>query len=228
MHYLEWGSEGPSVILLHGMSDNARTWEKIAPYLAADLHVVAPDRRGSGESDKPAEGDDFQTLVDDISSLAESLKLGPLIVVGHSFGAEIALNFAAQKPALTRAVVLVDGGFWPKRPAGSEPPASVIEKTSRGHDPEVLYPAVAAPVLLVFARGSGPGEDVIAKLKEQGIDFFEEVNKKRNQALELARRNLRRMRVVSIEKTGHWIQVDQPRALAEAIRTFIAGGEPRR
>ena len=158
----------------------------------------------------------------------DHLNLGSVIVVGHSFGAEIALNFAARKPALTRSVVLVDGGFWPKQPAGSEPPGSAIEKTSRGHDPAALYPAVAAPVLLVFARGSGPGAEVIAKLKEQGIDFFEEVNKKRNRVLDTARRFLRRMQVASIEKTGHWIQIDQPQALADAIRAFIAESLSRR
>jgi pimeloyl-ACP methyl ester carboxylesterase len=222
IHYLEWGSKGPTIILLHGMNDDAGIWKKLAPILASDYHIVAPDRRGSGDSDKPVEGYDFQTLINDIALLAEQLKLAPVTVIGHSFGAEVALNLAAQKPGLIRSVVLVEGGFWPKRAAALEPPALPIEKTSSDYDPETLYSKVNSPVLLVVARGAGPGAEAIAELKKQGIDYFEEVKKSQQRVKDAAENKLRKGQITYIENTSHWIQKDQPQSLAQAIKRYLA------
>jgi pimeloyl-ACP methyl ester carboxylesterase len=222
IHYLEWGSKGPALILLHGMNDDAQIWKKMGPLLASGYHVIAPDRRGAGDSDKPKDGYDYKTLVNDVALLARSLKLKRVTVVGHSFGAEIALNMAVQEPELVRSVVLVDGGFWPKRQAGSETPSSPIELTSRDYDPEALYPDVTVPILLIVARGSGPGAEVLAELKKQGIDFFEEVKKAELGVKELADRKLRHAQIKFIGNTSHWIQKDQPQLLAQTIEQFLA------
>jgi pimeloyl-ACP methyl ester carboxylesterase len=221
IHYLEWGHMGPAVILLHGMNDNAQVWNQIAPVLASNCQVVAPDRRGAGDSDKPKEGYDFGTLVSDVTILAEKLKLSRVTLVGHSFGAEVALNIAAQRPQLIHSVIMVDGGFWPKRAADFATSSSAIEKTSSGYNPELLYPIISCPVLLVLAHGSGPGEQALAELKNKGIDYLEEVRKAEQGVKELADRKLRNSQIVAIENSGHWIQKDQPHALAKAIEQFL-------
>jgi pimeloyl-ACP methyl ester carboxylesterase len=235
IHYLEWGRSGPPVILLHGLYDDARTWEAIAPLLASDYHIVAPDRRGAGSSDKPKEGYDSQTLVSDLILLIRNLKLGPATLVGHSAGAQIALMMAAQRPEMIHSVVLVDGGFWPKRvdgpPAASSAPCNeapdecarmaALEKASREYDPETLYPRVTSPVLLVLARQASPGADELAEYKRQGIDYLEMAKKAEQHAKEVADRKLRRGQITFIENTRHWIQVDQPQSLAQAIKQFL-------
>jgi pimeloyl-ACP methyl ester carboxylesterase len=221
IHYLEWGHMGPAVILLHGMNDNAQVWSQIAPMLASNCRVVAPDRRGAGDSDKPKEGYNFETLVSDVAILTESVNLSRVTLVGHSFGAEVALNVAAQRPHLVQSVIMVDGGFWPKRHVDPATSSSAIEKTSNGYNPELLYPIISCPVLLVLAHGSGPGEKALAELKKKGIDYLQEVKKAEQGVMELAERKLRNSQIVAIENSGHWIQKDQPQALAKAIEQFL-------
>jgi pimeloyl-ACP methyl ester carboxylesterase len=239
IHYLEWGHGGLPVILLHGLYDDARVWEAMAPLLATGRHVVAPDRRGSGGSDKPKEGYDSQTLINDLSVLIRNLKLGPVTLVGHSAGAEIALLMAAQRPEMIHSVIMIDGGFWPKRvdgpAAASSAPCdkapdecarvSALEKTSREYDTEMIYPRVTSPVLLVLARQARPGEQEMAEYKRQGIDYLGQLRKGEQHAREVADRKIHRGRMVIIENTSHWIQVDQPKALAQTIKQFLSNLE---
>jgi pimeloyl-ACP methyl ester carboxylesterase len=189
--------------------------------LASDYHVFALDRRGSGDSDKPSEGYDFKLLIRDVVLFARNLELDPVILVGHSFGAEVALMTAAEEPNLIRSVVLVDGGFRPKTEDDKHTPASEIEKASREYNPETVYPRVTSPVLLVFARDRAPDAEIVAALKKKGIDYLEETRKAGQRARELADRKLRHKEIKVIENTSHWVQVDQPRALEQAIRQFL-------
>jgi pimeloyl-ACP methyl ester carboxylesterase len=223
IHYLEWGRSGPHIVLLHGMNSDASVWRDLAPILASDYHVIAPDRRGAGKSDKPVEGYNFPALVNDVALFCENLKLKQVIVIGHSFGAQLALMTSAMKPKLVSSVVLIDGGFWPRRSApGNATPTSEIEKTSRDYDPETIYPQISVPVLMVLARGSGPDATVLAQLKEKGIDYFEEVRKSEQGAKDLANRKLSRGEMTIVENTSHNIQMDQPWKLADAIKRFLS------
>jgi pimeloyl-ACP methyl ester carboxylesterase len=239
IHYLEWGSNGSSIVLLHGLFDDAGVWKSMAPRLAADYHLVAPDRRGTGGSDTPKAGYDAQSLLSDLAALIQNLKLGPVALVGHSAGAEIALRMAARQPELIRSVIMVDGGFWPKKNVGPETtPATpcsdpdecarwlALENASRAYDPEALYPRVSSPALLVVARQAKPGADLLAEYQKRGINYLEQLKKAEQNAKEVADLKLRRGRMIVIENTSHWIQKDRPEALALAIKSFLT--EPGR
>ena len=57
LHYLEWGDAAkPALILIHGISRHAHTFDHIAPDFARDYHVVAYDMRGHGDSGWSPEG----------------------------------------------------------------------------------------------------------------------------------------------------------------------------
>ncbi len=102
-------------LLLHGLASNARFWELVAPFLAQAGHPVwAPDLRGHGQSDKPDTGYDFPTLTSDIDSLVGRLGLHRPLLAGHSWGAMVALEFAAHSTSSSRspkALALIDGGI---------------------------------------------------------------------------------------------------------------------
>ena len=91
----------------------------MAPLLSAAGHVVAFDQRGHGESEKPAAGYDLPTMVGDLRGALAALGLEDAVVVGHSWGATVALAYAAQPE--TPGVVLVDGGLadWQGQPGAS-------------------------------------------------------------------------------------------------------------
>jgi pimeloyl-ACP methyl ester carboxylesterase len=112
MHARDWGGDGPPVLLLHGLASNARIWDLAAPLLAERARVAALDQRGHGETDKPDEGYDYDAFARDVSAAIESLGFERPVVVGHSWGAAVALDYAARRPDGVRGAVLVDGGVF--------------------------------------------------------------------------------------------------------------------
>jgi pimeloyl-ACP methyl ester carboxylesterase len=107
LHYLMAG-HGPAVILLHGYTQTSRMWKPIIPLLAAKFTVIAPDLPGIGDSDIPKDGLDMKTAAIRIHALAKSLGVGKARVVGHDIGLMVAYAYAAQFPAETEKLVVLD------------------------------------------------------------------------------------------------------------------------
>jgi pimeloyl-ACP methyl ester carboxylesterase len=108
--YVDYGGEGPGLLLLHGLMGRATTWEATAAWLTPHYHVVALDQRGHGLSDKPDEAYARADYVGDAAAAIETLRLGPAVVMGHSMGGLNAWMLAAQRPELVRAIVIEDMG----------------------------------------------------------------------------------------------------------------------
>jgi pimeloyl-ACP methyl ester carboxylesterase len=112
LHARDWGGSGQAVVLLHGLASNARIWDGVAPRLAgAGLRVVALDQRGHGASDQPGSGYDFASVGRDLSSALAALGIERPVLAGHSWGANVALQFAADRPGALAGLALVDGGL---------------------------------------------------------------------------------------------------------------------
>lgn len=113
VHYRDWSGDGPPVVLLHGLASSCRIFDLCAPLLARDHRVVAYDQRGHGYSVKPDSGYDVETLIADGAGVLRALGIAPpFTVVGHSWGATVALEWAVRHPVDVRAAVLVDGAVW--------------------------------------------------------------------------------------------------------------------
>lgn len=106
---LEYGERGlPGglpVLCLHGITDNWRSFEPVLPWLPEHWHTIAVSQRGHGGSDKPDAGYGTRHFAGDAAALIETLGLPPVVVVGHSMGAAIALRLAIDRPDLVRGVV---------------------------------------------------------------------------------------------------------------------------
>jgi pimeloyl-ACP methyl ester carboxylesterase len=121
IHFLDWGgpAEGeptgsPGVLLIHGLSSTAWSWVSVARRLRGARRTVALDLRGHGLSDAPTAGYDPETLAEDALAVADGSGLsasGPLVIVGHGFGAIVAAWTAARLGAACAGLVLVDGGW---------------------------------------------------------------------------------------------------------------------
>jgi pimeloyl-ACP methyl ester carboxylesterase len=107
LHYLTAG-HGPAVILLHGYTQTSRMWRPIIPLLAKKFTVIAPDLPGIGDSGIPADGIDMKTSAIRIHLLAKSLGIEKARVVGHDIGLMVAYAYAAQFPAETEKLVVMD------------------------------------------------------------------------------------------------------------------------
>jgi len=111
-HYTEWGdAAAPPLVMLHGITGHARTWDDEARLLAARYRVLALDQRGHGDSDPPPDADySDAALLSDLEAFAQALGLGRLTLVALSLGGRVAMNYAGRHPAAVGRLVIVDIG----------------------------------------------------------------------------------------------------------------------
>jgi pimeloyl-ACP methyl ester carboxylesterase len=111
LRYLDWGNDGaPLLLLVHGLCEHARSWDRTARALCQDMHVVAPDLRGHGESAWSPDGSyliSYYLL--DIANLAASLPHERMSVVAHSLGGNIMARFTAAFPERVAKLALIEG-----------------------------------------------------------------------------------------------------------------------
>ncbi len=107
LHYLAAGTGDP-VILLHGYAQTSHMWRPLMAELAKTHSVIAPDLRGFGRSDKPAQGYTKKALAQDIHGLAASLGLRRVKLAGHDIGLMVAYAYAAQFPDEIERIALLD------------------------------------------------------------------------------------------------------------------------
>jgi pimeloyl-ACP methyl ester carboxylesterase len=107
--------DGPAFVLHHGLASSQHIWDLMVPRLARAATVVTFDARGHGESSKPSSGYGFDHTVADAVAVLKATRRKRPILVGHSWGAMVALEVAARKPSAVSGVVLVDGGVGTMR-----------------------------------------------------------------------------------------------------------------
>ena len=107
IRYLAAG-EGPPLILLHGVGDNALDWTWVMPALARTHRVHAPDLPGSGRSAKP-EGDDYSPAYFGrfLNGFLDALGIERAVVVGNSLGGLVGLRLALANPERVAALGLL-------------------------------------------------------------------------------------------------------------------------
>jgi len=134
MHIAEAGT-GPLVLLCHGFPESWYSWRHQLHALAeAGYHVVAPDMRGYGQTDRPAAIDQYTLfhLAGDMVGLLDALGEQTAVIVGHDWGAPVAWTAALLRPDRFRAVA---GLSVPYMPRGAARPTSVMPQT----DDAVFY-----------------------------------------------------------------------------------------
>lgn len=111
LFYRSWrnDTQGPVLVLLHGLASNSSRWRELAQSLVAEHHmkVFAPDLRGHGHSvhrGRLRRSD----WIEDLSALLEREGCHSAVIGGHCLGANLALRFAIERPEQTAGAVLVE------------------------------------------------------------------------------------------------------------------------
>jgi pimeloyl-ACP methyl ester carboxylesterase len=175
-NYIDAGSGNP-VILIHGSISDYREWSKQIPSLSQHYHVIAYSRRYHPPN--PPSGSDADASlgrqVNDLFAIIKALGIGPVSIIGHSYGGAVALGFILQHPELVERLVLVE-------PAVS----SVIGKTAENDAVVKESQAVRAQMKEVFASGD---RELIVKTYADHVapgDFEKATREERKMLLENA------------------------------------------
>jgi pimeloyl-ACP methyl ester carboxylesterase len=150
LYYYAAGTRGAGepVLLLHGFPASSYLWSDVVPRLPAGHRVIVPDLLGFGRSEPPQPGqlDNDLTISGHArrgAQLLDVLNVGQACIVGHGFGAAVALDIAVRHPHRVTRVCLINAvtpASWPSRDA------------MMAHAVSVLAPVLPQGLPLWFAR----------------------------------------------------------------------------
>jgi proline iminopeptidase len=259
LHYRLYGQGKPLLVLAGGPGFDCDYMEPVARELAASHLAILVELRGTGRS-RPADINrqtvNLRLYLADLEALREGLKVDRWIMLGHSAGANLAMNYALAFPARVEALVLVDSG-----PVQQSAVGAIMDNVFLRLTPEGAAAAHRAPSFQTFLPGYFYGREAAAKMvgtfradsyhddvgqalaadeMAPGMDLRPALRRLVIPALVVAGRQdpidpgmqyeihlaLRNSRLVLLDRCGHFSWLEQPAALYAAIREFL-GENPR-
>jgi non-heme chloroperoxidase len=157
--YVEAGS-GPPVVLVHGSMFDYREWSKQIKPLARHYRVIAYSRRYHWPNAVPTANADasLEVQVEDLAAIIKTLKIGPVHLIGHSYGGAVALQLALRHSELVRTLVLVEPGVAGVLTDGPEDEAARKEgQAGRAEMTEVFASGNAERIMRTYATRVAPG-----------------------------------------------------------------------
>ena len=113
-HFRDWPSKrlnAPSLVLLHGFTGHARSWDAFAEAMTVDYRVLALDQRGHGETGwAAADRYGIDEMINDLESFVQALDLRDFTLIGLSMGGLVTMEYAGRCPKALAACVIVDIG----------------------------------------------------------------------------------------------------------------------
>ena len=111
LNYLDWGGDGPVLVMIHGIGDDPHIFDDLASLLRDRFRIIAYARRGHGLSDAPLGPYDAATLTEDFRQLVDHLGVQRMSVLGWSMGGNEGTTFAGQYPERVDKLIYLDGGY---------------------------------------------------------------------------------------------------------------------
>jgi pimeloyl-ACP methyl ester carboxylesterase len=246
---------GPPLLLLHGGLSDGRSWAPQLDSLAREYDVIAWDAPGCGGSSDPTTDLRLADYATAAAELVHALDVGPVHLVGHSFGAGLALDVCARHPSLVGSLVL-SGAYAGWR--GSLPPEEVESRLRRGfadlaQPPETwvdgylagffsraapartvaavrammldVRPAGARSMMTAFADADL--RDVLSTIAVPTLLIYgaEDVRAPRDVA-EALHANIPDSRLVFIATAGHDVNLEAPAEYDAAVLAFLRAPAP--
>jgi pimeloyl-ACP methyl ester carboxylesterase len=234
------GGTGRGIVFLHSLAGHMGQWTAQLEHVRTSRRGVALDLRGHGRSEPPSDGEyRIQSQVPDVDAAVDALGLDRFAVVGHSFGAGVALEYAAARPArVTRLVVadpIGDGTQTPEeeiRPFLEALDSPAYTETIEGYWSSIAGSDGAVLERLLADLRATPRESVV-----HGLHAVMAYDPKPA----LARLRAPTLAVITppndfpysmhkvppglphrvIEGTGHWLQIERPAEFNRILDQFL-------
>ncbi|WP_329110628.1 alpha/beta hydrolase [Micromonospora sp. NBC_01699] len=252
--YTDHPAEHPSggalpAVLLHGWLGSSRTWDLQLPALRRHRRTIAVDLRGHGRSPAPDSTYSLDELAGDVERLLAELDPGPVILVGHSYGASLATVVAVHQPAAVHALVLIspdyagDPGARPSRewlerlasPAGEALTRTTLAGLEGPHTPPELRERhwreaarvpgfVRARMLRAHMEATDgmrfrPGSDAWLTRRRQPVLALHR-DRARAEVEEQLRQH-RASRVICLPEAGHWLHHERPDLWKQVVQPWL-------
>lgn len=121
--------QGPTLVLIHGFSDNLTMWYNQVPVFSKTSRVLIYDVRGHGETDTPDTEVSMDLLAEDLKALLDALEIEKCCVLGYSMGGRIGLSFALKYPEHTAGLVFANSAVTgPDRQPSPEELKAMMER----------------------------------------------------------------------------------------------------
>ena len=178
LQFWDWGRNGkPSLLLVHGGLDHARSWDWVARALREHFHVYAMDLRGHGNSAwAPGALYTIGEHVLDLSALADVINAFPIHIVGHSLGGAVTLVYSGIYPGRVRKAVSIEGWGLPASHRIHRPPSERMRNWIEGirqterREPH-SYPSIEAAVARMKEANPHLSDEVARHLTLHGTNW---------------------------------------------------------
>jgi proline iminopeptidase len=255
LHYRVYGGGAPVLVLSGGPGFDCDYLEPVARELSSSHSAILVELRGTGRSRPPAIGRETVNLklhLADLEALRQSLRIDRWILLGHSAGANLAMNYAVAFPGRVAALVLADSGPVRQALVGAvadnmflrlspEQSAAARSRPSfRTMLPGYFYDGEKAKAMIAEFHPDWYHDDVgqllAADEMAPGMDLRPALQRLSVPALVVAGRQdpmdpamqyeihlaLRKSRLELLDRCGHFAWLEQPEAFYAAIRSFLA------
>lgn len=235
MHLRCVGSGSTTVLLIAGWGDGRDRWGAVELAVSEGARVCSYSRLGTGTSDSPSSTQTFHTQAADLHALLEEAgEPGPYVVLGHSFGGAEAVTFAATYADEVSGLLLLDASptTWPATVCSVEAYAALCAVM---HDPALdpqrldVFPAFD-DVATITSVGDLPMTVITAAHRTDPalpaseltrLDTVWAAGTQRWASLSSA------STTVTVEDTGHDIQLDHPKLVGDELLKLLPPGRPR-
>ncbi|MFD8495775.1 alpha/beta fold hydrolase [Amycolatopsis sp. NPDC059657] len=232
MHVRQDGqAEGSAVVLLHGFGSSLHWFGEVAAGLAPGHRVIRVDLLGHGRTGGGAQGLDAESQACAVAGALAELEVTEACVVGHSFGADVALALARRWPGVASLVILGQAPdySYAKFPPGAFLPATAammgfLHRLSPWRSSlSEMHPGMYR-VVLADRRARLAAHPLDVQLRDLGLPALAILGGRDRIypcAPTAARYRAAGARVAIIEDAGHSLHVERPREVAELIRELL-------
>ncbi|HEY6324929.1 MAG TPA: alpha/beta fold hydrolase [Candidatus Cybelea sp.] len=241
--YEDRGGGDVTLLLVHGWQGDRSVWDGVVAELGPGVRTIAVDLPGFGGSSTLTGPYNLDRFAAELRALLESLGTGPVVAVGHSMGAKVALRLAIEAPAMVRGLVLV--APVPIGPAGFSEKGQAYLRATAG-DPVRLRAWLAKTIadppddatldrLCAIAAKSPPGAVLECLEAWMHADLAEPAKRvvapavviaSAQDAPERAHSNVAALlpdaRFVVVPDAAHYAILERPGAIASHIGDFVA------
>lgn len=233
---------GEAVLCLHGNRDSSEVFRELAGVLGTHYQVLCADLRGHGQSEYTGPAFTLEDMVDDLIRLLDERGLKKVTLIGHSLGSTLALLLAAREPERVNKLVLMGAAATFKVPfkrpdQGEEITPDTVRQTNAAAVPFFFtegHAEVQQRILEGWSQLPAATHRLMIQIRHPDLRPVLQGIKQRtlivtgqedritplSKALEL-NRYLPDSRMLAVPGTGHFMFLEEPAVVSEAVLSFL-------